>query len=191
MRMISSLALSLSVHSIATASQFQPLVTCNNRELVIDLKTEAESEDSARLQVVINGRLPIDTLTFPSGGVDRALQNLDVSFYNERNKMVVTDLLGASRSGGFVHIYEGAGYHPFAAVKQISSIFDLEYIGNIHVSKLPTLSEVNPDLIVNFFLRDQRGGTGIGGSEPLRNNDELEVQIARNSYIFKNCSTVR
>jgi hypothetical protein len=191
MRMISSLALSLSVHSIATASQFQPLITCNNRELVIDLKTEGESEDTAKLQVVINGRLPIDTLTYPSRGVDRALNNLDVSFYNERNTMVVNNLLGASRSGGFVHIYEGAGYHPFAAVTEISSIFDLEYIGNIPVSQLPTLGAVNPDLIVNFFLRDQRRGTGIGGSSPLRNYDKLEVQIGYNSYIFKDCSALR
>ena len=188
MRKVKFLGVLFSVSSMAMAAEFEPLITCNNRELVIDRELGPDLKSNGKLQVVINGKLPIDTLLFPVEGINNTINNLDISFSNNKNSMFVSNLLGAKRSGEFVHIYEGAGYHPFEMVSNIISIFDLEYIGNRAVDQLPTLSSNPPEFIVDFFLSDERLGTGIGGYNPIRNNNSLKISMGKYSnYIFKSC----
>jgi hypothetical protein len=194
MKLLSTTAASALVlfchQNLALATEFRPLATCNNRELVIDKVVDTTSENAGRLQIVINGKLPIETLLFPSTGLDESLQQLKISFFNEGNTLVISDLFGATRNGPFVHIYEGAGYYPFQTLSTFNSLRDLEYIGDKAIRRLPSFDDTQPNIVVNFFFESpSRGGTGIGGHNPIRNNNALQVNLGRNSYNFYDCSS--
>jgi hypothetical protein len=186
---LGTVALTLSQQTIAWAKEFKPLVSCNNRELVIDREIGNDSKSTGRLQIVVNGKLPIDTLLYPVEGLNETLKKLDVSFHNEGNTMVVSNLVGGKRIGDFVHIYEGAGYYPFQISTSIDSIFDLEYVGDAKITQIPAYVNPIPTVSVDFFKPVSPGAsTGIGGSAPARNDGTLNLSFGnRNEYNFFGC----
>lgn len=170
------------------SSNMRPLITCNNREFVLDVNANRPSE----LQAVIHGAHAVSSLLFPNQGTNEAKKNLTLDLYDGNQTLVIRNLKGFHRTSGFKHGHEGAGFYNAAAVSIIRSLADIEAVSDVDLTALPNYhnNAVRTNFGLDFYLPDNKAtgaSTGLGGSVPIRNERTLNVVLGQNQYYFYNC----